>query len=48
MKEKFIKIVRKNGTSLAVNIPSEIVELLKIKEGNMIRAEIEKIENGSK
>ena len=43
MKEKFIKILRKSGTSLAVNIPIEVVDLLELKEGDMIRIEIEKI-----
>jgi antitoxin component of MazEF toxin-antitoxin module len=43
MKEKFVKSVKKNGTSLAINIPSEIVRLLKIKEGEVLRVEIEKI-----
>ncbi|MEI6732044.1 MAG: AbrB/MazE/SpoVT family DNA-binding domain-containing protein [archaeon] len=44
MKEKFVKAVRKNGDSLAINIPSEIVELLGIKEGMLLRIEIEKAE----
>lgn len=43
MKEKFIKIIRKNGDSLAINIPSEIIKLLALKEGSMVRVEIEKI-----
>jgi antitoxin component of MazEF toxin-antitoxin module len=43
MKEKFVKSVKKSGTSLAINIPSEIVKLLKIKEGDFLRIEIEKI-----
>ncbi len=43
MKEKFVRTVRKNGDSLAVTIPSEIAELLKIKEGEFLRVEIEKI-----
>lgn len=43
MKEKFVKSVKKSGTSLAINIPSEIVKLLKIKEGDFLRVEIEKI-----
>lgn len=43
MKEKFIKSVKKNGSSLAINIPSEIVKLLEIEEGDYLRVEIEKI-----
>lgn len=43
MKEKFIKSVKKNGSSLAINLPSEIVKLLKINEGDFLRIEIEKI-----
>lgn len=43
MKEKFIKSIKKSGTSLAINIPSEIVKLLKIREGDFLRVEIEKI-----
>ncbi|MDP3026084.1 MAG: hypothetical protein Q8N63_00100 [Nanoarchaeota archaeon] len=45
MKEKFVKSVKKSGTSLAINIPSEIVKLLEIKEGNFLRVEIEKIKS---
>jgi len=43
MKEKFIKTVKRNGTSLAINIPAEIVKLLKIVEEDFLRVEIEKI-----
>jgi antitoxin component of MazEF toxin-antitoxin module len=43
MKEKFVKSVKESGTSLAINIPSEIVKLLKIKKGDFLRVEIEKI-----
>lgn len=46
VKEKFLRIIRKNGDSLAINIPIEIVKLLKIKDGDLVRAEIEKI-NGN-
>ncbi len=42
MKEKFVRTVRKNGDSLAINIPIEIVKILEIKEGELIRVEIEK------
>jgi antitoxin component of MazEF toxin-antitoxin module len=43
MKERFIKAVRKNGDSLAITIPSEVAEFLKIKENDFLRIEIEKI-----
>ena len=43
MKESFVKSIKKSGTSLAINIPSEIIKLLKIKEGDFLRVEIEKI-----
>lgn len=43
MKEKFVKSVKKSGTSLAIHIPVEIVKLMKIKSGDFLRIEIEKI-----
>jgi len=45
MKDKYtiIKKVRKSGTSLAINIPQEITEIMKIKEGEMVEIEIRKI-----
>ena len=43
-REQFIRTVRKNGASLAVNLPKEIVGLLNIKNGDMLRIEVEKIE----
>ncbi len=45
MKESFVKSVKKSGTSLAINIPSEIVKLLQLKEGDFLRIEIEKIKS---
>lgn len=42
-KEKFVKSVKRNGSSLAINIPFEILKLLKIKDGDFLRVEIEKI-----
>ena len=44
-KYKIIRKIRKHGTSLAINIPKEIIELMKIKEGEMIEVEINKISN---
>ncbi len=43
MKEKFVKSVKRNGSSLAINLPVEIVKLLKLKEEDFLRVEIEKI-----
>ncbi|MBI3623840.1 hypothetical protein HY212_07220 [Candidatus Pacearchaeota archaeon] len=43
MGEKFVKSIKKNGTSLAINIPAEIVKLLNLKEGDFLRVNIEKI-----
>ena len=42
MREVFLRTVRKSGTSLAINIPIEVVNILNIKEGDVIRIEIEK------
>ena len=42
MKERFVKSVRRSGTSLAIHIPSEIIKLLRINEGDVLRVEIEK------
>lgn len=42
-KINFIRAIRKNGTSLAINIPSEIVNLLRLKEGDFLKVEVEKI-----
>lgn len=43
-KYKVIRKVRKNGSSLAINIPKEIVEILKIKEGENVEIEIKKLQ----
>ena len=43
-KYKVIRKVRKNGSSLAINIPKEIVEILKIKEGESVEVEIKKLQ----
>jgi antitoxin component of MazEF toxin-antitoxin module len=44
MKEKFVKIIRKNGDSLAINLPVEVVGVLNLKEGEIVRVEIERVE----
>lgn len=38
-----IRKVRKTGTSIGINIPKEIVEIMKIKEGDTVEVEIKKI-----
>jgi len=43
MEEKFLRIIRKTGTSLGINIPTEIIKLLKLKEDDMVRVAIEKV-----
>lgn len=48
MKETFIRTIRKTGTSLGVNIPTEIIALLGLKEDNIVRVTIEKIKKGDK
>ncbi len=42
-KYKVIRKIRRNGTSLAINIPKEIIEIMDIKEGQLIEIEINKI-----
>lgn len=40
---EFIRTIRKSGTSLAVNIPPEIIELAQLKEGEMVKIKIERV-----
>jgi len=46
MKEQFIRMIRKTGTSLGINIPTEIIKLLKLKDDDMVRVTVEKIKRG--
>ncbi len=48
MKETFARTIRKTGTSLGINIPTEIIKLLNLKEDNIVRITIEKIKKGGK
>ena len=48
MKEQFIRMIRKTGTSLGINIPIEIIKLLKLKDDTMVRVTIEKVEKFKK
>ena len=43
-KYKIIRKVRKSGSSLAINIPKEIIEVMRIKEGEIIEIEIKKLQ----
>jgi len=45
MKETFIRKIRKSGTSSCVNFPKEIIQLLNLKEGDMVKVTVEKVEN---
>ena len=42
-KEQFVKKIRKTGTSLGINVPIEIIQLLKLKEDDIVRIVIERI-----
>jgi antitoxin component of MazEF toxin-antitoxin module len=42
-KEKFIRSIRKSGTSFAINVPPEIMRILKLKESDIVRVEIERV-----
>tara|TARA_Y100000034_G_scaffold134797_1_gene204311 strand:+ start:3012 stop:3152 length:141 start_codon:yes stop_codon:yes gene_type:complete len=41
--EEFLRSVRTTGTSLGINIPNEIIKLLKIKKGDLLRIKVKKI-----
>ena len=41
--EEFVRTIRKSGTSLAVNLPPEVIKLLKLREGDILRVKIKKI-----
>ena len=43
MKETFVRTVRKSGTSNCVNIPVEIIKLLELKEGDIVKVTVEKL-----
>ena len=47
-KEEFVRYIRKNGTSLGINIPLEIIKILDIKENDMVRVTVEKIRKKTK
>lgn len=45
-KEQFVRLIRKTGTSLGINIPTEIIRLLSLKGDDMVRVTVEKIKKG--
>ncbi|MBI2134402.1 hypothetical protein HYU09_00280 [Candidatus Woesearchaeota archaeon] len=47
MEERFLRMIRKTGTSLGINIPTEIIKLLRLKEDDMVRITIEKVKKGA-
>lgn len=47
-KEGFVRYVRKTGTSLGVSIPAEIIEVLNLKESEIVRITVEKVKKGGK
>lgn len=48
MEEHFIRTIRKTGTSLGINIPKEIINLMELKNGDMVKVNIKKIKKGGK
>ena len=47
-KEEFVRYIRKTGTSLGINIPLEVIKILKLKENEIVRITVEKIKRGGK
>ena len=41
-KINFIKVLRKSGTSLTVSVPPEIISVLNLKEGDLLKVELQK------
>lgn len=44
MQQSFVRTVRKSGGSCCVNLPVEIIKLLDLKEGDILKVTVEKIE----
>lgn len=40
--EEFVRIIRSSGGSLSINVPKEVVQLLKLKNGDLVRIRIKK------
>ena len=47
-KEQFVRYTRKTGTSLGINIPLEVIKVLELKENEIVRVTIEKINKDGK
>jgi len=41
---EFLRTIRVSGTSFAVNIPPEIIRLMKLKKGDIVNVKLEKID----
>lgn len=48
MKEEFVRYIRKTGTSLGINIPLEVINVLGLKEKDIVRVTIDRIKKGGK
>ena len=46
IKEEFVRYIRRTGTSLGINIPFEVIEVLELKEKELVKVLIRKIETG--
>ena len=40
---EFIRKLRKSGTSLSINLPPEIIELMELKKDDILKVKIEKV-----
>ncbi len=47
-KEEFVRYIRKTGTSLGIVIPTEVIEVLGIRESEIVRVTVEKVKKGGK
>ncbi|MEM5793497.1 MAG: hypothetical protein QXY45_04060 [Candidatus Aenigmatarchaeota archaeon] len=45
MPETFLRTIRKSGSSSCINIPKEIVRILDLKKGDLVKVTIEKVES---
>ena len=45
-KEEFVRYIRRTGSSLGINIPVEVIEVLSLKENEIVRVSISKIKKG--
>ena len=44
-KEEFVRYIRKTGSSLGINIPFEVIEVLGLKKNEILRVTLKKINN---